>query len=114
MPIQQSITLQTDSASTKTVAFRLASQHMQTLSERADAAGVSPGKLARQIVVAALTDQSEVVRLRSTILELDEKVSHLHRDLTTATEAILVTVVSDDKPTVQEAKQWVMDKLRTD
>jgi len=94
--------------------FRLPAEDARLLAARARAVGLSPGGLARLLVLQALTDShtaelaEEVARQRQELAALGEESRDWRRRFALAVEALLV---DGGKAEPDEAAEWVRDNL---
>jgi hypothetical protein len=93
------------------VSFRLDPATRKRLEEQAAAAGLSPGELARELVIDALTN-ADLEQLRQEIALLRADLAGQRKDLTTAVEAILVTCADVRHGiTKEKAQDWTQHNL---
>ena len=90
----------------KTVGFKLDPRTRKRLEDRAARTGKTPGELARELVIGALSGEEEPLKVKVAALELE--VKHLRRGLANTAEALLVV---SGKVTKEQAKQWVKDNV---
>lgn len=94
--------------------FRLPAEDARLLAARARAVGLSPGGLARLLVLQALTDShtaelaEEVGRQRQELSALRDEMRDWRRQFAQAVEALLV---DGGKAEPDEAADWVRDNL---
>jgi hypothetical protein len=95
------------------VTFRLPAEHARDLVRKARARGVSPGTLARAVVLDRLEGKDDETReelqeLRAQVGELTEGLSRLRAEFALAVETLLSFAgkVSRDK-----ARAWAQDHL---
>ena len=93
----------------KTFGFRLDSANRERLEARAKKVGVTPGELAREIIVETLDDDREIDRLRLKVAAVAEELGDLRKDLSVAVQALLV---SSGKVTQEQAQEWVRLNMR--
>jgi len=71
------------------ISFRLAAEYAELLDKRATEEKMSPGKLARKLLVDALTTNSER-EMRHRVAEIQEEVQRLREELFSSVHALLV------------------------
>lgn len=91
----------------KTISFRLDAAAFQKLKARADEKGMTPGTLARELVIRNREDEGTTQRTDD-LRRVLRQVRHLREDLATAMVAALVTIGKVDPA---EAHGWAMENL---
>ena len=80
------------------VSFRLDAESKIQIEKRAELKGVRVSEFAREVVLEALNDESELAKLRMQISTFRQELSAIREDLAVAVKALLVT--SSSKETV--------------
>ena len=99
------------------ISFRLSDDKHRRLIGVSAASGLSPGEYARELVMDKL-DEAETTRreLDSLRLEVQEVKAHLaafRSEFALAVEALLVSGSSGKPISVEQAKRWVGERLRS-
>lgn len=89
------------------VTFRLPDEYLKVLDQLAGDAGSSRHKFARQLLVAALTD-NPLEDARNRIVEVQDELQKLREELWTSVAALLTNA---GKVEPQAAKEWVGQAL---
>lgn len=99
------------------IAYRLSEDKHRQLLGMAMAAGLSPGDFTRELVLAKIDEGAILARgienMNSEIEILKSELSGLRRDFFLAVEALLVSNSAGKPITVEQAKRWVDERLRT-
>lgn len=101
-------------AKSKHLTFRLPAEDALLLATRSREVGLSPGGLARVLVLRALTDShtaelaEEVARQRQELVALRDEFRDWRRQIALAVEALLV---DGGKAEPEEAAEWVRENL---
>ena len=98
---------------TKPVSFRLDAEAKNSIEKRSKVAGVSVSEFARKVVLEALSEESELARLRLKVGSLEQDLKGLREDLAVAVKALLVTIGSEQKITAEQAEAWVSSNMNT-
>lgn len=94
----------------KTLGFRIDGPNRERLEARARKVGVTPGELAREIIVESLGEDREIDRLRLKVSKVEEQVIDLRRDLSVAVQALLA---ASGRVTPEQAQEWVRLNMKT-
>lgn len=96
---------------TKPVSFRLDPESKTQIEKRAKLSGTSVSEFARKVVLEALSEESELARLRLKVGSLEQDLKGLREDLAVAVKAILVSIGSEQKITAEQAETWVSSNM---
>jgi len=89
------------------VSFRLDAESKIQIEKRAELKGVRVSEFAREVVLEALNDESELAKLRMQISTFRQELSAIREDLAVAVKALLVTSSSKETVTPEDAQRWV-------
>jgi len=99
------------------ISFRLSEDKHRQLQGLAMGAGLSPGDFARELVLAKLDEAAIMQRGIETVGEevevLKSDLASLRRDFALAVEALLVSNSAGKPITVEQAKRWVDERIRS-
>ena len=99
------------------IAYRLSDDKHRQLLGLAMGAGLSAGDYTRELVLAKL-DEAAIIRreIESVGVEVEtlkSDLAALHRDFALAVEALLVSNSAGKPITVEQAKRWVDERIRS-
>ena len=99
------------------IAYRLSEDKHRQLLGLAMGAGLSPGDFTRELVLAKLDEAAIMQRGIETVGEevevLKSELASLRRDFALAVEALLVSNSAGKPITVEQAKRWVDERIRS-
>lgn len=99
------------------IAYRLSEDKHRQLLGLAMGAGLSPGDFTRELVLAKLDEAAIMQRGIETVGEevevLKSDLASLRRDFALAVEALLVSNSAGKPITVEQAKRWVDERIRS-